>query len=274
MKKVGVALTAGVIALALGVGGTYLVGKYTNNYTNWKPWQSTTSQTSGDSASGTGKTSGNTSEGSGSGQTSKDSTETSSNGGLKALIQGGPKFAAQVNSTKTCTATITPDNATDKTILWTTSDATKVSIATATTQSGAAQTLTLKAVFNGTITITATAEANSAAKVTFSVSVYNFVTTMTIKGFGINLSSALTQTAADGTSYADLVSGYWDLNLNYGSSGNQNAGNTHVSLSGSTISYQVGTGDEVWAILEGKGRDTSIAPDIAEAPSEIGRAHV
>jgi len=103
-------------------------------------------------------------------------------GGMTAAIQGGPKFAVQINATKTCTATISPANATDKTVLWATSDAAKVSIASATTQSGAAQTLTLRSVFNGTVAITAAAEANANAKVTFSVSVYNSVTTLEYVG--------------------------------------------------------------------------------------------
>lgn len=171
-------------------------------------------------------------------------------GGMEGLIQGGPKFQAALNQTKTCVATISPADATDKTILWTTSDPAKVTIATTTTQSGANQTITLKAIFNGTVSVTATAEANSAAKVVFTVSVYNFVTTLEYVG------------VQDATS-GDVITAF--------------PGKAADDIAGTSVLYQTGSAssptvsfaysdnegaNQPSIILRAYGRDTAILPDL------------
>lgn len=86
------------------------------------------------------------------------STDTSSDpqsAGL-ALMASKSRFNL-VGDTITLTATVSPSNASDKRVNWTTSDPDSVEISnTSNTSTGGEATLTCEAVFDGTVTITAT----------------------------------------------------------------------------------------------------------------------
>lgn len=86
-----------------------------------------------------------------------------------------PMFAATVGETLTAVATLSPDNVTDKLIVWSLSDATNVQLSTATTMSGEAQTLTLKSLFDGSINLIATSHADPTVKTSCRVYIENKV---------------------------------------------------------------------------------------------------
>lgn len=194
--------------------------------------------------------------------TGSDSTSTSADGSLKAVLYGGPRFAAKAGAAKTCVATITPDAATDKTVLWSTSDPAKVALSSASTQSGGAQTLTLKAVFNGTVTVTAKAEALTSAYTTFSVTVYNSVTTMTVVGIAQDSDSNCFFTTLDGISSTATPSfGLHEIVPGgYYASGD----GVYYSLSAANAIVVKKGSYNVDVVLRLWGRDASVLPDVDE----------
>lgn len=165
----------GALALLAGIG----VGVYYGNGTVHKwtdeqidKWKNGNSSSSSTSNSGFVSNSGSS------------ETAVSSDGKLGIFLPTGHVFnAVKLNDTKTCIATLAPANVSDSNILWTTSDSSKVSIANATTSSGIPQTLTLVAFFDGSVTITATAEADSSITASFKVTNANFIANGVFKGF-------------------------------------------------------------------------------------------
>ena len=83
-----------------------------------------------------------------------------------------------INSTKQLTATIEPSNATNKEILWQSTNETVATVSKATTASGTAITVTCKAA--GTTTITATAADGSGKSASLSLTVRDPLTSLTL----------------------------------------------------------------------------------------------
>ncbi|MCI1245265.1 MAG: hypothetical protein LKG11_04925 [Bacilli bacterium] len=115
-------------------------------------------------------------------------TTTLSSGSLSAKVYGGTVFGAggiqksvQVGATKTVVFTIEPANATDKYVLVESSDPAKIAVSAGRVLSGSAVTLTLAAgEFSGTVNVTAHPEALASDVVTIPVTVYNFVTKLSL----------------------------------------------------------------------------------------------
>ena len=137
--KTGTKIFLGVLASAILVGG---LGALTRGFTNWNPdtwldqWKTEEPPAPDDS---------------------EDDTQIEGEE-VNLLLKGAPKFAsrAAINDTKEVTATLNNAQAAmDKRIKWESSDPAKVAVTKATTNSGEANTLTLKAYFSGTVTISA-----------------------------------------------------------------------------------------------------------------------
>lgn len=91
-------------------------------------------------------------------------------------ISGGPIFqSAQVGDYKEATATLLPSNVTNKTILWSTSDVTKIRLGSPKTLSGVPNTLTVEKEFSDEVTITLKAEALPSVTTSFNVKMEDVV---------------------------------------------------------------------------------------------------
>jgi hypothetical protein len=166
---------------------------------------------------------------------SSDGEASSPDGALSLRIAGGAKFAATVGATKTATATLSPSTATDLNILWSSGDVSKVTVAKAATTSGVSNTLTLAAVFTGTVSITIKAEADNSIAATIAVSCYNAVGQATFYGVDVGDGSPL---AEQGDAFGTYVDGtnkeFVRIDANQF---NPQASTTYVS--NTTVAYKV-----------------------------------
>lgn len=196
---------------------------------------------------------------SGGGSSGQGSSSQSNDGSIAAEIRGGPKFAANVGATKTVVFTITPSTASDPYVIVATAAPTKVTVSATRVKSGAAVTLTLASIFNGTVAITAHPEALPASVVTVNVSVYNFVTTLNFGEYGVSDKAA---PASD----ADAIDVFESDEPDEYFSGKSSIVSRNAS---DQLSYTLGASDGyyLYATMNAYGRDTTIMPDISTVPS-------
>lgn len=129
-----------------------------------------------------------------SGDSEKDPAEniTNEDGGLSIYLPQGRVFNAAPTlgtTSLSASATVKPDNATNKAINWISADPTKVSVQNAQTQSGDSNKLILQSYFTGTVAVTAVSDDNPDAKVIFTVSHRNFiqdVQCLALGGYGLD----------------------------------------------------------------------------------------
>lgn len=95
--------------------------------------------------------------------------ETVQGNGMAIKLPRGPLFASSLGSTLSLSATLSPSNVTDKTIVWSVSSS-SVTLSASTTQSGGSVTATLVTAFTGAVVVTAKSE--SEANVSGTVSLY------------------------------------------------------------------------------------------------------
>jgi hypothetical protein len=201
--KTVVVVAFGALAAAVAIGATY---HYSDGFKSWIAGNLGGGSESSQSSSGGG---GSSSDSSSTDNSSSSASSSTTVGQFRVDFRNGPQFgvkrAATVGEVMPATATLLPANATDKNVLWTSSDITKVTVTTATVLSGVPNSLKLVAIYSGTVTVTLKAEADNSITSTFAVTCYNQLVAETY--YGSNYAGTLAGGSQGNAGPVNYVSG-------------------------------------------------------------------